>query len=284
MSFFSKMERRYGRFAIHNLMNYIVVLYAMGVVVQYTQPGVYWEFLALDADAILHGQIWRIVTFMVWPPSSNFIFNVFVIYLYYSLGTTLERVWGAFRFNVYFFMGVLGHILAALIGYLVFGQFLLLTTANLNMSLFFAFALTFPETSFYIYFVLPVKAKWLAVFYGVITLWTFLTGTPYTSIVVTRCEIVLSFANFIIFFLLTRNYTRISPKEIKRKREFHSQVRILPAGATHHKCAVCGRTEQDGDLEFRFCSKCEGSYEYCQDHLYTHKHVTSDSLESGHED
>lgn len=283
MSFFNKMERKFGRYAVHNLMNYIVILYVLGVLIQYMQPMFYWQYLSLNAAEILRGQIWRIVTFMIWPPSDNLIFNVFLIYLYYSLGTTLERVWGAFRFNVYFFMGVLGHILAALIAYLAFGQMLMMTTSNLNMSLFFAFALTFPETCFYIYFVLPVKAKWLAVLYGVITLWTFLTGTPYTPILVTRCEIFLSFANFIVFFMMTRNYSRISPKEIKRKKEFKSQVKILPAGSSHHKCAVCGRTEKDGDLEFRYCSKCEGNYEYCQDHLYTHKHVTKDSEESGHE-
>lgn len=281
MSFFSKMERKFGRFAIHNLMNYIVVLYVLGMLVQFQSPMLYWQYLSLDASAILHGQIWRIITFMIWPPSTNLFINVLLIYLYYSLGTTLERVWGAFRFNVYFFMGVLGHVLAALLGYMLLDLYLPLTTANLNMSLFFAFAVTFPETYFYIYLVLPVKAKWLALFYGVITVYTFFAGEPYMPIAATRCEIVLSFANFIIFFMMSRNYTHISPREIKRKREFKSQVKILPAGNSHHKCAVCGRTEKDGELEFRFCSKCEGSYEYCQDHLYTHKHVTRDSEESG---
>ena len=93
----NKMERKFGRYAIPNLMYYIVILYAVGV------------------------QIWRVVTFMIWPPSGSLFFNLIAIYLYYNLGMTLERVWGTFRFNVYFFMGVIGHVLAALLIYIITG-------------------------------------------------------------------------------------------------------------------------------------------------------------------
>ena len=90
-----------------------------------------------------------------------------------------------------------------------------------------------------------------------------------------RVVILASLANFILFFLMTRNIQRVSPKEIRRKQNFRRQVqRVNTPGVTKHKCAVCGRTEKDGDdLEFRFCSKCDGNYEYCQDHLFTHEHV-----------
>lgn len=110
MEFFKKIERKYGRYAIHNLMNYIVAMYVVGLFLQYTNPGFYVRWLCLDPAAILRGQIWRIVTFMVWPPFGSLLSNALMIYLYYSLGNTLERVWGAFRFNVYFFLGVLGHV------------------------------------------------------------------------------------------------------------------------------------------------------------------------------
>lgn len=272
MKFFNKFEQKYRKYAIHNLMYYIVILYALGVFIQMLNPMLYWQFLSLDAGAILHGQIWRIVTFIIYPPSSNMLMNIIAIYLYYSLGTTLERVWGAFRFNVYFFMGVIGHILAAFVVYFLFGQPLFLTTSFLNFSLFFAFAATFPDLEFLLFFVIPIKAKWLALFNGIYFVYSFITGG-----MAVRVAILLSLANFIIFFFMTRNYNRINPKELKRKREFKAQVKILPQGDSHHRCAVCGRTEKDGDeLEFRYCSKCEGDYEYCQDHLYTHQHVTRD--------
>lgn len=269
MSFFSKMERRFGRYAIHNLMHYIVILYVAGMVIQMTNPQFYIDYLMLNPGAIMKGQVWRLFTFMIWPPYYSLLSNALMIFLYYSIGMTLERVWGAFRFNVYFFMGVLGLIVASFVGYYGFHQLLFITTADLNMSLFFAYAVTFPELQFYIYFVLPIKAKWLGAFYGVISIFEFITGD-----VSQRCTILLSFANFILFFLMTRNLSRINPKEIKRKKEFRDQVKIKPFGKSHHKCAICGRTEEDGDyLEFRYCSKCEGDYEYCQDHLYTHQHV-----------
>lgn len=270
MSFFSKMERKFGRYAIHNLMTYIVILYAAGMLIQMTNPQFYVDYLSLNPSKIVTGQVWRLFTFMIWPPYNNLLSNVLMIFLYYSIGMTLERVWGAFRFNVYFFMGVLGLILASFVGWFVFHKQLFITTSDLNMSLFFAYAVTFPDLQFYLYFVLPIKAKWLGVFYGVISVFEFVNGD-----ISTRCTILLSFANFIIYFMLTRNLNRINPKEIKRKRDFKNQVKIKPFGKNHHKCAICGRTEEDGEhLEFRYCSKCEGDYEYCQDHLYTHQHVT----------
>ncbi|HJC46567.1 MAG TPA: hypothetical protein IAA04_00755 [Candidatus Lachnoclostridium pullistercoris] len=272
MEFFRKLERRYGRYAIHNLMNYIVAMYVVGMILQYVNPMLYWQWLCLNPEAILHGQIWRIVTFMVWPPFGGLVSNALMIYLYYSLGSTLERVWGAFRFNVYFFLGILGHVAASLLLYFL-GTRVILTTTYLNMSLFLAFAATFPDLQFYIWFVIPIKAKWLALIDSLVIIQGLLFGG--TS---SRVEIIFSLLNFILFFIITRNYSRVNPKEIRRKQEFKSQVKIKPQGRTHHRCAVCGRTELDGDdLEFRYCSKCEGNYEYCQDHLYTHKHVTKDS-------
>lgn len=279
MKFLNKMERKFGRYAIRNLMYYIMILYGAGIIIQLMNPMFYWQWLSLDASAILRGQVWRIFTFICYPPIEGslslqgLLFNALALYLYYSLGNTLERVWGAFRFNVYFFMGVVCHVVASLIGYLLFKQSWYLTTTYLNFSLFFAFAAVFPNMEFLLFFVLPVKAKWLALFDGIFFLYGFMFGGAST-----RCEILLSLANFLIFFLMTRNLSRINPKEIKRKQDFKKGVKILPYGKTHHKCAVCGRTEEDGeDLEFRYCSKCEGDFEYCQDHLYTHQHVTKNA-------
>lgn len=270
MNWLDKLERKFGRYAIHNLMYYIIILYVVGLVVQLFAPSFYYQYLSLDVNAILHGQIWRVVTFIIQPPQSSYIFMIFALYLYYMLGRELERTWGAFRFNLYFFAGMLFHVIAAFAAYFITGVSFPLGTWYLNMSLFLAFAATFPDLQFWIWFVIPIKAKWLALIESLFILYGLLLGPA-----ATRVEIVFSLLNFILFFFMTRNYSRVNPREIKRKQEFKAQVKMRPQGRTHHRCAVCGRTELDGDdLEFRYCSKCEGNYEYCQDHLYTHKHVT----------
>ena len=140
MNFFRKLERKFGRFAIPNLMYYIIMMYAAGFVMSLFNPYFYVQYLALDAAAILRGQVWRIVTFLVCPPQSGVLFALLAMYLYYSIGSTLERVWGTFRFNMFFFMGVLGHIIAAFLVYGVTGFSVPMSPYYLNESLFLAFA------------------------------------------------------------------------------------------------------------------------------------------------
>lgn len=277
MNFLNKLERKFGRFAIPNLMYYIVVLYIAGFLIRMINPNFYLRYLCLAPEAVIHEfQVWRVVTFLLWPPVDSgstislLIFNFFMIYLYYSLGNTLERVWGTFRFNLYFLIGVLGTIVASFLLYALTGTNYLLTTQYLNASLFMAFAVTFPDMQFYLYGILPIKAKWLGLFDGAIFLLNFIVGSW-----ATRLEILVSMVNFLLFFAISRNYKNISPKTIKQKQVAKVKIKSMSAQTVHHRCAVCGRTENDGeDLEFRYCSKCEGGLEYCQDHLYTHKHVT----------
>ena len=277
MNLLNRLERKLGKYAIPNLMYYVVILYAIGMFVQMFAPMFYIQYLMLDASAILRGQIWRIITFMIWPPSSSLFFNLLAIYLYYNLGITLERVWGTFRSNVYFFMGILGHVLAALLIYLLTGNVYLLTTDYLNFSLFFAFAATFPDLQFYLFFAIPIKAKWLAIFDGAYFLYGLMFGG-----MADRIAIIMSLLNFLVYFLMTRG-GKYNPKEIRRKQQFHAQMREAsqpPKQGWRHRCAVCGRTDADDpNLVFRYCSKCEGDYEYCQDHLYTHQHVTRGGMD-----
>ncbi len=123
----------------------------------------------------------------------------------------------------------------------------------------------------YLYFIVPVKMKWLAVVYGGLIVFS-LIQTNWAGAV----AIISSLLNFLVFYVSTRDFHRISPKEIHRRQAFKSQMRQSAPrpGITKHKCAICGRTEKDDPaLEFRFCSKCEGNYEYCQDHLFSHQHV-----------
>ena len=162
MNWFDKLERKYGRYAIKNLMYYIIALYAFGFILEAFFPNVYDAYLSLNAQAILHGQIWRIVTFIIQPPSTSFFWIFFSLYMYYMIGTVLENVWGSFRFNVYFFMGVLLNVAAAIIIYLIFGVNLTLSTYYINLALFMAFAMIAPDTQVLLFFIIPIKIKWLA--------------------------------------------------------------------------------------------------------------------------
>lgn len=147
---------------------------------------------------------------------------------------------------------------------------------------FLAYALTYPDMKVLLYFVIPIKMKWMAIVYAALVVYDivryFMGGAWFMAL-----PIIASLLNFIIFFLGTRNLNRYNPKEIHRRNQFkramgESKTVPFPGGSksgevTKHKCAVCGRTEKDDpNLEFRFCSKCNGNYEYCQDHLYTHIH------------
>ena len=215
------------------------------------------------------------------PPTTNPISLLFLVLLYYSLGTALERTWGTFRYNVYIFSGILFTVIAVFILYGVFfalygtevplSSIGLVSTNYITMSIFLAFAAIYPDMEVLLYFVLPIKMKWMALVYAVMALYYFITGG-----IVSRVAIAASLLNFVIFFLSSRNMRRFGPREQARKAKFRKQSRphMTYAGGARHRCAVCGRTElDDPNLEFRFCSKCKGNYEYCQDHLFTHEHV-----------
>ena len=92
--------------------------------------------------------------------------------------------------------------------------------------------------------------------------------------------IAAAMLNVLLFFLVTRGAPMISPGQMKRRVEFKRNIRVKPSDGPRHRCAICGKTERDdATLEFRYCSKCAGEFEYCSEHLYTHKHVTPEMLE-----
>ncbi|MCR5603644.1 MAG: hypothetical protein K6G27_08085 [Lachnospiraceae bacterium] len=282
-NFLNKLERRFGRYAISNLAKYIIGGYILGyaiMIVGMMTKSNLLGIISLDPYKILHFQIWRLVTWIIVPPQSIDIFTIIMLMLYYSLSSSLERTWGAFRFNLYIFSGMLFTVIGAFILYVIcyFGGAqmenigyiisLAFSTYYVNMSIFLAFAAEYPDMQLLFMFIIPIKIKWLAIADVILLVYTMLTNGISVAI-----AIIASLLNFIIFFLGTRNYRRVSPSEIHRRQTFKHEVRRTNT-VTKHKCAICGRTEKDGDnLEFRFCSKCNGNYEYCQDHLFTHTHV-----------
>ena len=282
MNFLNKMERKYGRYAIHNLTKYMIGCYAIGYILVYLGQmfgANFFQYLLLSPYHIMHGQIWRIVSWILIPPSSsNIIFVLIMLSFYYYLGTSLERTWGAFRYNVYILGGMLCTVIGAFILYFISGpneMFSLIngmsfSTYYINLSIFLAFAMNYPDMEVLFMMIIPIKIKYLALLDVAYLLYDLIRGGWGT-----RTVIIASLLNFIIYFLMTRNYRRISPQEIHRKQQFKKAVHPqMTPGGTRHKCAVCGRTEKDGEhLEFRYCSKCNGNYEYCQDHLFTHQHI-----------
>ena len=285
----SSFERKFGKYAVKNLSFVLILFYAVGYLLQMINP-MMLVYLMLDPYEILHGQVWRLVTWiMIPPPSGNIFFTLIMLYFYCSIGTTLERTWGTYRYNVYLFQGMLFTILGSflLLGYHYLfhgdsiealgafnyfyklnGTWLAFSTYYINMSIFLAFAMTFPEIQVFLFFVVPIKVKVLGIIYAIMLVVSFLS-----SDITQRFVIGASLLNVVAFFLCTRNLRRIDPREIRRRRNYQQQIKT-PHGISKHKCAICGRTEKDGeDLEFRFCSKCNGNYEYCQEHLFTHEHV-----------
>lgn len=270
-----KMERRFGRYAIRNLTMYLLAGYAIGYLLSFTMPQLLTYF-TLEPALILKGQVWRLLSWVIIPPNDNIIFVIFMMLLYYSLGNTLESYWGAFRYNVYIFSGILFTVIGAFIvngligGITGFGS--LYSTYYINMSIFLACASIMPDYQLLLYGIIPIKMKWLAVLDVVLLAVDAVQGG-----LIIRIVIIASLLNFIVFFFCNRNLRGHSPKQAARRKKFQKQIsrpQNQYVGGAKHRCAVCGRTELDNPtLEFRYCSKCNGNYEYCQDHLFTHEHV-----------
>lgn len=303
--FLNKMERKFGRFAITDLIRYMVVIYCLGAALGFASEfglidkNFYYNYLALNMDAVFHGQVWRLFTYLLEPygfgTGGSFVINLLFFFikvnLFFLFGRSLEQAWGTFRFNLYILTGFLLNIIAALVMYLSPLHFEIYASGfeYIYWAMFFAFALYNPDMEFLLYFVLPIKAKWLAVADGIFlgysifdnvrrglyfmangyTIW----GQIYFSMAL---AIIIAMGNFLVFFFATRDYQRIRPKEVKRRKKFQKQMHQTNQyeGGARHRCAICGRTELDAPgLDFRYCSKCEGNYEYCSEHLFTHQHV-----------
>lgn len=285
MKFIDKLERKFGRFGIPNLTIYMIVCYVIGYALMIVNPGIL-NWLSLEPAYILRGQVWRLVTWVLYPPSTSGVlwFAIAVLFFYYPIGTSLERTIGTFKYTLYILSGVIFTILGAFILYFLLGGNVLVgnvfSTYYISLSTFLAYAMCYPGyAGFCLCLFIPVKMKWMAIFYVVIVVYEMIqyimAGAWYLVI-----PIVASLLNFIIFYFGTKDFSRYNPKEVHRRNEFRramepqGRMKSGSGSVTKHKCAICGRTElDDPNLEFRFCSRCNGNYEYCQDHLFTHTHV-----------
>lgn len=260
-----KYERKLGKYSINNLMIYITTLngivYLLMLIENASGGSIrFVEKLMLSPFLISHGEVWRLLTFLFVPPAASPIFILFTLYFYYMIGSSLEHEWGAFRFNVYYLIGVIGTIAAAFLGGVGSAMYL-------NLSLIFAFSYVFPNFEILLFFFAPVKMKYLAIVYAVFLVMSF-AGAPLIGLV----TILGSALNFIlffgrdIFFRITRGRkTYYSKKEFQKK---------IPKIYVMHRCTICGKTNvEDRNMEFRYCMDCDGDREYCMDHLYNHEHI-----------
>lgn len=296
----SNFEKKFGKYAIKNLSLILIMCYACGYLMKWINPG-FFTYLYLNPYEIIHHfQIWRLVTWLIVPPDSFDFWTLLMLYFYYSIGTSLERTWGTYRYNVYIFSGILFTAAGAFIlygvssllgaqslglwmtvdGYITYPT--MFSTYYVNMSIFLAYAATFPDYEVLLFFILPIKVKFLGIIYGAMLVYQFIVGYGTSSALFyynlgIRFVITASLLNFVVFFFTSRKKVRRGPIKIIRQHAVKQQPRHetkKSSGITRHKCAVCGRTDETNpELEFRFCSKCNGNYEYCQDHLFTHTHV-----------
>mgnify|MGYP002673047804 FL=1 len=284
MDFLTKLERKYGKYAIPNLTLILISGFILGYLIEIFMPeGL--QLLAMNPEKILHGQIYRLVTWVVIPPSSASILVIITLFFYFSIGRTLENSWGDFRYTVYILSGIIFTDIGMMGTYLIMhlmGQSQLLdmyyqaglygaSTYYLCMSMFLAYAFMFPDMQVLLYFIIPIKVKWLG-YLDIAYLLVMILQYGYMHYYTGMVTVIMSVLNFILFYFMSKGKTKMTPAQRKRKRKYKQQVRQSQI-LTRHKCAICGQTELDNpNLEFRYCSRCKGNYEYCQNHLFTHEH------------
>lgn len=262
MNWLDKLERKFGRYAIDNLMSYIVAANAAILLIYTMMPSAgisIMDRLSFVPHFVLRGEIWRFITFIFIPPNTGF-WGVIALVFYYSISRSLESQWGAFRFNVYYLLGMIGTAVFSLI----FG--ITGTPFYLNLSLFLAYAKIFSENRVYLFFILPVKVKYLAwAYWGVLALSVIQGG--WKALIL----ILVSLINYFIFFGVSNVKSMKTQRKVNHNhRKFKKDT---PKVIHIHRCSVCGITDRDDpNMEFRYCSKCDGHYEYCAEHIFNHEH------------
>lgn len=256
----SRLEPKLGRFAIQRLTTFIVGGMALAYVLGSVRP----EFLALlvlDLGQVMHGQVWRLVTYLFVPPPTSPLWLIFALYMTWLIGSNLENEWGAFKFNVFYLLGMIGTTAAAVITGHAQGN------TWLNASLFFAFATVFPDYQILIFFILPVRVKWLGLIAAAWILFQVAVGD-----LATRAAIGAAFLNYLLFFGahlvgLARG-RRLAVRQTARRASFRP---VAPVKSSGKVCALCGARQDDGaDIRVCTCEKCGGPRELCLEHARNH--------------
>ena len=262
MNWLNKFERKFGHLAIPGLMYYIVILNAIVFFFMYfDKTGTIINTLTLEPDLVMKGEIWRLVSYIFIPPTTSLLFIVFVLLFYYMVGVGLEQEWGSFKFNIYYLVGMIATTLAA---FITGGG---VTGIYLNLSLFLAFAYLFPDYQILIFFIIPVKVKYLAWLN-----WAFIAYTVLIQPLSEKVVAVVSITNYLLFFgkdLI--QHTQRQRQVYNNRKKFHSENAYAPPV---HVCEYCGMTEKtDPNMEFQHCPDCDAHFEYFTKHIQIHQHV-----------
>ena len=256
MKWIDRAEARFGHLAIPGLLRIVAGFNALCFVLHKLNPH-FLEFLYLNRTLVLQGQVWRLLTYIFIPSIGGFFPDWFgaAIYIFYLIwiGDGLEHAMGAFRVNLFYLLGMLGTTAAAFLANSDPSGFLL------NSSLFFAFARFYPDTSIYLFYILPVKVKWMAWASAALLLLNFVSGTW-----ASRVAVLVALANYLVFFgREIVNDARHRQDVTQRRRRFESAA--APDEDALHRCEVCGRTELVApDMDFRVA---KDGHEYCAEHL-----------------
>ena len=270
MSFLAKLERTFGRYAIPNLSLYLVI--GQVFVLLTTMLGkISLQALDFVPALVTEGhQWWRIVTFLFIVPvpggTLGFVFAAFGWYIFYLMGNALEHHWGAFRFNLFLF---LSYVLTVALTMACSFFTPLYEVSNLYIfgSVFLAFAYLNPDFELLLFFILPVKIKWLAVIAWAWNLVQFVRGD-----LGERLQIGATVVAFLVFFWPDMLRTLRSGQRVAARRAERAVEEVRP----RHMCHVCGKTDRSHpNLDFRYCSKCSGDQCYCPEHIQAHAHVVA---------
>lgn len=270
MSLLSKLEPRLRRFALPNLTVLLIAGQVFLYLVDQLKLGPGNEDLLqsirLYPAKVLEGEIWRLLTFVFDPPTTILIFAFFFWYLFFLMGTTLEANWGDFRYNVFLGIGYIASVAMAFVMYWIDPEAQLpANNGFLYGTVFLAFARLFPDFVITLFFILPVKIKWLAMLQWIGYGLNLLFG-PW----IIKGMVVASVANYLLFF--GSDVWRSMRKSHRRMR--YQAGTLKAPGRLVHRCTICGLTSDESpQTQFRYCSKCEGTLCYCPEHLQNHEHV-----------
>jgi hypothetical protein len=276
MSLLDRLERIFGRFAVPNITLWLIVGQAFvlfAAMARMLDP----EMLVLFPADVIAGQWWRAITFLFLPPYIPLpghidpiatVFLAFGWYMFYLMGSALEGYWGTFRYNAFL---ILGFVFTVGLGFAQRHDEV--TNLFLAGTVFLAFAYLNPDFEIILFFILPVRIKWLA-----LIVWI---GYAYQCVVGSwsvRLQVVAAVGNFLLFF--SRDIIRTirnGRRTMARKAE-----RVGQHDEPRHVCHVCGKTDlTNPELDFRYCSKCAGDQCYCPEHIQNHEHVTATENEPG---
>ena len=258
-------------FGIPNLMRYItaanVAIWVLGAINRS-----FLGVLTFDPALILHGQIWRLVSFIFYPPSMGLL-AFLAFWCYYWIGSTLEAQWGTGQFTIYYFSGVILTVLYGFIIYFITGRSVNLGSEYIYLSMFFSFAVLYPDMQVLFMYIIPIKIKYLAIVDAVFFAYSVIANSFPVNLLP-----LVALINFFIFCggELFASLPRRPSKNTVNFRQESARIRREQKDKLYtHKCAVCGRTDVDHpELEFRYCSKCQGYHCFCSDHINNHIHFT----------